>query len=264
MRLSSGDRPNIQIGGHSLNSMLGGVEYFVTDVTGWLDRPDIKQDSVSRELTDGDFPAPWHFGPRLIGIDGVAFCRDWAEQHHIVDQLNGLAANRREWLTIQGPGPMQSALVEVSGNSNFRMGINGVLRFELRFKANDPRKYGELRTADVSTSWTTIRHYGNYPATPSFVLTSSDIGDSGFLVYGEYPDEERRIWWYDYATSGATHRINFATGEHLVGGTPRPERVRRSETWAIDPHVGMRTLVRPQTSGDGDISGTVSWRDTWI
>lgn len=255
----------IMIGNHPLSGKLMGAEYRVTRLGGWWTRPNVKRAELSRELGDGDFPQPWHFEARYISIDGYVDCQDHGQMHHIMDQLNGLAVTRREYLSVQGHGQLQSSLVEADGGGMVEPVTDKLLRFELRFKANDPRKYGEMHTADVSTTWSRLRQFGNYPAYPSFRLSSSDIDDNGFQIFGDYPDGEQRVWWYNYFSDNATHEVDFRTGKHLVGGVARPGRIRRSETFMIPPHNYVRNLVRPQTSSTaGSMIGTVSWRDTWI
>lgn len=253
------------VGGHLLSGTLQGADYKVTRLGGWWDRPNIKRNVLARELADGDFPQPWHFEARYISIDGYVDCQDHAQMHHIMDQLNGLAVNRREYLTIQGHGQMSSALVEADGGALVEPVTDKLLRFELRFKANDPRKYGEERTADVGHDWTTLRQYGNYPAAPRFRLHApSSVGDSGYRLMGRYPDGERTYWWYNYAGNNTIQNIDFATGRHVVLDLERGSRIRTAETFSVPPHTFVEAMARPYTSGSGEVTGTATWRDTWI
>ena len=158
------------VGGHLLSGRLQGADYRVTRLGGWWDRPNVKRNALSRELGDGDFPQPWHFEARSISIDGYVTAQSHEQMHHIMDQLNGLAVTRREWLSVQGHGQLTSALVEADGGAAVHPVTDRMLRFELRFKANDPRRYGEQRTAEVGHDWSTLRQMGNYPAVPSFRL----------------------------------------------------------------------------------------------
>lgn len=240
----------------------------MTRLSGWWERPQVKRNVVSRELGDGDFLTPWNYEARRITIGGVVSCASHDQMHHVMDQLNGLCASRREWLHVQGHGGLQSALIEADDGPLLVPLSDRQLEFSLPFRAPDPRKYGEIRTADVGHDFTSIRQYGNYPATPLFSLRAQDVGDTGFQLSGEYEDGERRVWWYNYSSSDWTHNIDFARGTHMVGSTPRPERVRYSETFQIRPHQVTRVRARPHSYddpvGDGDVSGTVTWRDTWI
>lgn len=259
---------SILIGGHPLSGLLHGAEYRVSRLSGWWERPAVKRNAISRELSDGDFLSPWHYEPRYITIGGLVDCTNHRQMHHIMDQLNGLAAARREWLSIQGHGPLASALVEADDQPVLTPLTDKLLRYSLYFKASDPRKYGEQRTADVGHDWTTLRHYGNYPAIPSFELYLTDVGDNGYQLSGEYPDGERRVWWYFYWGNNIWHSIDFATSRHVTLNGYFPERVRYSETFEVPPHTYVRTRARPhaydQDYGPGSVEGTVSWRDTWI
>lgn len=256
------------VGGHLLSGTLQGAGYRVTRLGGWWTRPNVKRTVLPRELADGDFPQPWHFEARYISIDGYVDCQDHAQMHHIMDQLNGLAVTRREYLTVQGHGQMQSALVEADGGALVEPVTDKLLRFELRFKANDPRKYGEQRTADVGHDWSTLRQLGNYPAVPSFRLRVEDVGETGYQLSGEYPDGERRVWWYFQGVSNAWHDVDYASPQHLASGNPHPEHVRYSETFKVPPREYVLVRARPHSYdsdyGPGTVIGAVTWRDTWI
>lgn len=253
----------IMVGGHPLSGTLQGAGYKVTRLGGWWTRPNVKRAELSRELADGDFPQPWHFEARYISIDGYVEAESHAQAHHIMDQLNGLAVARREYLTVQGHGVTQSALVEADGGALVETITDKLVRFELRFKANDPRKYGPLRTVEMDEKiWYTVRQYGNYPAAP-FMTVRPDVTDPGYEVLAEMPDGTRRTWWYDTAVS-IWNYIYFDEGRHLVGQTEWPRRQRRSETWMVPPHESIRVLVRTRDAATGTISGTLEYRDTWI
>lgn len=257
-----GKDPQILIGGHPLNSRLMGVEFMVTEVEGWLDRPDIKQSEVPRERADGDFPTPWDFEPRLIEINGYAFCDGWSQQQHVSEQLSGLTAFNREWLTIQGAGATQSALVGPSGRPRFIPEGPDRLRFELRFKANDPRKTGALYTAPLGPTPTPHSHIGNYPATPQIRVFPVNA-TSGFVVEAVYAGKTRRWEYTSVAYSSSDHLIDMATGKHLVNGVEQPDQLGTTQLWDIPPRTEVMVRVFPIDVGQ-NTTGELVYRDTWI
>lgn len=249
------------IGGHPLSGILQGADYSVGRLSGWWQRPAVKRAAIARELADGDFPISWNYEARYIGIDGRVKTKSHEQMHHIMDQLNGICAVNREWLTIQGHGGTQSALVEADESPYVYPITDKIFRFELRFKANDPRKYGQHYEEFIGQADRTYRNFGNYPATP--ILDINAFGaDSGFIVEAVIDGVTRR-WEYLRSTSSSeVHRIDMRTGQHFVDGVERPDRLGRSQLWAIPPHKQVEARVFPVTSGN--TNGFVSWRDTWI
>lgn len=266
--MRSRNRENVMIGNFSLASQDGGSRWVPGELSGWWERPGIRRDDLPRDLSDGDFPAPWRFEPRYVSITGRVKTASHEHTHHVIDQLNGFCVTQREWLHVQGHGQLQSALVEADDSPDINILNPQLLDYTLHFKANDPRKYGEYRTADVGHDWTEMRHYGNYPAQLSFSLRVQDVGDTGYQLSGQYEDGERRAWWYFYSSSDWWHNIDFARGTHMIGSTPRPERVRYSEAFEVRPREVTLVRARPHSYdepyGPGTISGTATWRDTWI
>src|SRR5690554_5965424 len=98
------------IGNFSLSGQDGGSRWVTGELSGWWERPGIRRNELSRDLSDGDFPAPWHFEPRYVSVTGRVKTTSHEHTHHVIDQLNGLCATRREWLHVQGHGHLQSAL----------------------------------------------------------------------------------------------------------------------------------------------------------
>lgn len=250
------------VGGHPLSGILQGAEYTVSTWDGWRERPDVKRDAIRRERADGDFPTPWQYEARYITLGGMIFAKSHEQMHHIEEQLNGLCATQREWLTIQGHGPTASALVEPDGKPILKQITDTVLEFVLYFKANDPRKTGALHRDEIGSGWTSHSQLGNYPATPRIRVSPANA-PGGYVIEARSGGELFR-WEY---TSGAwfleDHHIDMATGKHFVDDTEQPSRLGRAEIWGVPPTQEVTVRLFPINSADS-LTGELVYRDTWI
>lgn len=250
------------VGGHPLSGLLQGAEYTVSTWDGWRERPDVKRDPISRERADGDFPTPWQYEARYITLGGMIFAKSHEQMHHIEEQLNGLCATQREWLTIQGHGPTASALVEPDGKPILKQITDTVLEFVLYFKANDPRKTGALYRNPISRTTTVHSQIGNYPVAPELRIKAFNA-PSGFAIEAAYDGITRRWEYVTGAWSSQDHVIDMATGKHFANGVERANRLGQADLWNIPPRTEV--AVRLMAIGSSDlISGELVYRDTWI
>ncbi|MGJ9405256.1 hypothetical protein ACHABQ_02890 [Nesterenkonia aurantiaca] len=250
------------IGGHPLSGILQGAKYEVTGLPGWWERPAVKSAEIPRERADGDFLTPWDFEARYCGINGFITAKGHGQMHHIMDQLNGLCATHREWLTIQGHGPTTSALVEVHGSPYIGTENDHMARFELRFKANDPRRTGDDRAVRLTSTYADIFQLGNYPATPTFDVTVANA-PGGYRLIGRASETVFTLWEYPYPiTSVEEHHVDFGTGKHFVNGVEMPSRLRAAETFDVLPN--SRTRARVELFDGGSVTTLMRYRDTWI
>ena len=255
----------IKVGDQRLSGTVGGDEMKVTRLSGWWGRPPAKRQAVSRELADGDFPVPWHMDSRYIGIDGIATACSHESAHALMNRMSGLCAARRETLVVGGHGTQMSAEVEADEQAYFHMVTDKTFQFELRFKANDPRKLGFEHSEDIGASPLSISHRGNYFSWPVMEVDPSggELPEAGFTVDFQYEDGSLRRWWYEFPVT-TTHRIDFYTGIQRVG-TTNQNSIRRADDCVIRPGESVDVSVYPTGQPSSDtVQGRMWWRDTWI
>lgn len=252
---------NVQIGGFSISGVREGADWTVGDLQGWWDRPGVKRTDTSREMGDGDYPAPWRFDARYITIPGRVRARDHDHMHAIMDRLGSLAAFRRETLSVQGHGPVQSALVQADDPPAFTMLNDRILDFTLFFKATDPCRYGQERSVELRSAFTDVPQIGNYLAYPSITVRPVNAR-GGFRLVTESAGEQR-VWEYLFSgTTSETHRMDLASGRHFVSGVEQPNRLGSAAFWPLTATPTVRARIEPIRGGS--VTATATYRDTWI
>lgn len=252
----------ITIGGRPVSGVYQGAEYRVTRLAGWWERPAVKREDVKRELADGDFPAIVKYEARYIGIDGTVICQNHDQMHQIMDELNGLCAWRREDLVIGGHGVTTQALVEPDGQPFLLPETDRILRFELRFKANDPRRYGMTEhVVTAGGSWTQVAQVGNYPTFPVVRVRAQGTSE-GFEMLARAP-HHTALWRYLLPPSEGNDVVfDVRASRPIVNGVMRPDATSTSAVWSIRPGELREVQVTP--IGPGSVEVDVHYRDAWI
>lgn len=160
-----------------------GVDWIVTEETGWSDGAPVRLSVADREGTDGGISGPVLRGAAIISLKGVAMAPDRATM---------LAAKDR-WRTIaRGPAPAgytltvaeehltRQATVKLSDAPKARDFNSRNFAWEIILRADDPLRYGTTPIT-VSTGLPAASETGmTFPLT--FPLTFGGAGTGGVLL----------------------------------------------------------------------------------
>ena len=261
-------REYIRVGGFPLSHLLQGASYRVNRLSGWWQRPSVKRTTVARSRADGDLPMPWDFNARHIAIDGHITARDHNHMHHVMDTLSAIATTDREWLSIQGHGPLTAALVEADDEPFLMPVTDRKFRFELRFKANDPRRYGERWDRPLIGGTNEYRQYGTYPSpVHAYPRLSAVAAGNGYTLTAAVPRVGNRVWecFGVIGMSSIEHHADITAGVHFVEGQRVDEHMGRMQSWML-PGQGRLTTITTAVLDGGTFNsgGTLRYWDTYI
>lgn len=248
----------------------GGVGFFIEDVTGWLERPDMRRDSKKRQQAAGSHRAPGFSEDRLIVIDGECVTESPEQQAHFARRLSGLLEDGEyARLTIDHESTTLWCDVGLQSQS-FDIDVYGThAMFQVQFLAPDPYIYGDVHRYPATGTAAPgaevpVWHYGNaraYPRFDVYGLASGGITED-YAVYGPTVAGTRKRYKVNGAlAAGVTNTIDLSTG--ICNG---PAGIRRgvvedATTWGVPGGV----TVSHSLDSNGDPAGFVAYiTDTFI
>jgi hypothetical protein len=131
-----------------------GFAYLVQKATGWAGSAPARPDQTDRPSANGAYRASNYYASRVVELDGVAECSNWADRDALSDSLAGLCADpdtlyplvrteRTRTLSLLGERMGKVEVVELPDGFS--------VAFNIQLIANDPRKFSTLvRSASTS------------------------------------------------------------------------------------------------------------------
>lgn len=221
---------------------------------GWWDSPEPKGEEAGRESADGDFETPVYYEARYVTITGSLRSLNHEKQHQAMNRFAGLV-QRKSRLQVSGHGSAQWADVVRASGLKMAPITDTYAQWQVRVKARDPRKYGELNRFTAASGVTVpVFHRGNYSAWPVFTITGDLPGGYGLWLGGRGYVVTRPL------TSGS-HVVNFRDGRLQVGGSYISGGVGAANINSVPPGTGSSFQLVP-VSGSGTASINVF--DTYI
>jgi hypothetical protein len=249
-----------------------GTPYLIERVTGLFDTPDPKGEDFDRNDTHGDFPAPLLLNARYIEMEG---------------RILGLPGINVEQVRKN----LENALLPVDAHASFlfRRPVNeawfynvrtwkrnipsdyalarGAGKFNVMFKANDPRRYGvEERVTTLTRTGTgtgvtnhNVINGGNWPSIPQLEIngpaTNPRIKHNG---------QDRTIRVDIAIPDGSTLVIDIENRVVTLNGVVRDDAVRTdNQWWSLAP--GANSITYTRNSGAASASTLViRRRDVWM
>lgn len=238
--------------------MLDGIDHFgvwtTTDLDGWWDSPEPKSNPVARENADGDFDVDTFYEARYVTVTGSFRAASHEMLHHGMNAFTGLVRGRSRFQVLEH-GAAQWADVVRASRLQIVPVTDRYATWQVRLKAADPRKYGDVRRF-TAASGSTVRvfHRGNADGWPSFSVSGSMPEGYSLWVGG------RRFQVVRGLTSGS-HTIDFRDGRLRVNGGFVAGGVGVADLAPVRPGAGVDVLLSP-VSGSGSAAVTVF--DTFI
>lgn len=204
-------------------------QWVVEKLTGWYDLPTTKGEGSERPLADGDFAADRFYGPRMVTVDGILFHKG-----------NGLLVSAKERLNIHASTQLTSIVVTDSGLTRRcfvkTLGVDwtsttrNASRFQIRLKADDPRKFGEKRSVSTAVGVPAdVFQYGTHPATPVATITGSLPAGYNLQLNGRLVSITKGL------ASGSTHTVDMRTGILRQNGAVVAGGFSYAELLKVDP-----------------------------
>lgn len=280
IQVNIGDNINI----YSHNAGLSAPKYLLdpTAIIGWSDGVDVKKNTTSRPISDGDFAEPGYFNSRLIIITGTAIANTVAELHQMRDEFIGiLSDNHYDYLTITDGGGTRYTTVSLANKTAWVQQLDTVAYWKLELYAPDPRIYSEMRVFHVGSSVTTVggmkmpitypmnfttsttdqlqsvTNHGNVTAWPLFEVT----GDfpSGFTITDNV---NGRVTYTGQVAFNSPVLIDMAKGTATQNFVDKSVYISERKWFGIRPGVTISPEFHPIVYGPGWCD--IIHRDTWI
>jgi Phage tail protein len=127
-----------------------GVEWWVTEESGWSTTPSIRLELANRPQRDGTFDAPSYRGARVITIDGTAVAPDPDTRERAKDRLAAVLADgsASAELIVRDRLLVRRALVRLSADTKIVDTTPYTFTWSIQLTAPDPVRYGaDLHTA---------------------------------------------------------------------------------------------------------------------
>lgn len=121
-----------------------GVEWWVTDESGWSSTPPVRLELANRPQRDGAFDAPSFRGARVITLEGTAIAPDPDTRERAKDRLAAVlvdGAGLAE-LTVQERQVVRRAMVRLSAETKIADASPYTFDWSLQLTAPDPVRYG--------------------------------------------------------------------------------------------------------------------------
>lgn len=242
----------------------GSDGFFLDDsgLKGWFGGVDARGNTISREGQDGDYSMPSNLAPRFVTLKGLCLSRspEYQEQHN--DQLAGLfGSGLTRRVTVQTPKGIQWAdgKLSLGTKPEFDPTLYGsIAQYALSLKFDDPRKYGKSKDiAGVTGQNIEAFHYGNFKATPTFIIAGNMPG--GYAINGP---NGAQFFVTAPVQEGLPHVIDMANGYLTVGGAVVFGRVGRSDVWTIP--AGGKTVQAVVPISGGSATVVIRVRDTFL
>lgn len=224
---------DVQVGGVTFRGDWQSATYTIekNGLTGWLlGGAAVDRESIKRPAAHGEFDTPGFLTGRLITLSGDVWSTGEADMVSDLEVLNGLLADGQSGtMTVTIGGVTTSAAVRRSGEPSINVTVFGKhARYQFRFWAADPRRYGSATTFGPGSSVSDIEHAGNFPATP--VLKVSGSAGGGYTVTGP---GSRVITVTADLESGHPHTIDLASGGLYVDGSRVVAGMSVYQPWTV-------------------------------
>lgn len=232
-------------------------QWVVTDLTGWHDQPATRRDGGERPRAHGDYAAERFYGPRMITVDGLLHFGDRDRRGYAVQAMEVLTAVAGVDLVdfvVSDAGVTRLARVKSLG-IDYVAKTPAAVTFQLRLKADDPRRFGEFRQVTApSGEGVTVFQRGTFPAAPVVRVTGSMPDGYALALGGRTVNVTRSL------TSG-NHEIDMRTGILRANGSVVRGGLGSVNLLRVDPGAN-RTFRLTPVSGSG--SARLSFHDTYI
>ncbi|WP_345750116.1 hypothetical protein [Microbacterium rhizophilus] len=247
-------------GGKFVGDDRPGVRYTVErgKLTGWFERPGVKQERTEKMQGNGNFLAPAWRQSKLPAWEGLILTDSLAQQNKAISDLAPLLGDGDLIrLTVRSPeGPVAEtwADAQLDDAPTPEVLVPGrVARYRVRMYCPGSFRYGEEHTF---SSGEAASHRGSTDALPSFEVTGSM--PSGYAI-------ESSLGTFTVTqalTSGQKHTIDFADGGLVYrnGALQRGVYAHPRQLWAIEKGAHVVHTLDP-VSGSGSL--TVKLLDTF-
>lgn len=228
--------------------------------SGWDDGVDMRRDDVGRPQQHGSYDGPGYLGSRVVSISGYSIAASNQQLRANGDRLRGiLAGGGLGRVQVDRDGEIHWADCRLASKTKFdERGGQNMADFQIQLWCPDPLKYGETRTyaASVGANANGVRHYGNFDATPRFVVAGSMPGGYVLTLMGV----NFYVTWP--LVSGHPHSIDYADGQLWVDGVQIHGGLGITNTPTIPAGANTALGILPLTSGTATATMTVL--DTFI
>lgn len=245
----------VSLGGKILHGEDRSGQWITEKLTGWYDVPTTKGDGGERPLADGDYVADRFYGPRMVTIDGILFHRGRGTLITAMESVGVAASNQASKLLITDAGLSRYSTVKTLG-VDWSEATPTASRFQIRLRADDPRKFGEVRSFNTAVgSPIDVFQRGSFPATPTVTVTGSMPSGYDLSLNGRLVSITKSL------ASGSTHTIDMRTGILRQNGTVVAGGFSYSELLKVEP--GMpQNFFASAASGSGTVR--LDYYDTYI
>lgn len=219
-------------------------------LSGWFERPGVKQDRQSRPLGDGNFLAPaWREG-KLPAWEGLIFTDSLAEQHKAINDLGPLLGDGELIrLTVQSPEGAVSktwADAQLDDEPTHEILVPGrIAKYRVRMYCPGSYRFGEVRSF---ASGEAAYHRGSTDALPAFEVTGTMPSGYSVTAGGKTFTVTQAL------SSGQKHTFDFADGGLVYrnGVLQRGVYAHPRQMWSIGQGVRLVHTLTP-VSGSGSL-----------
>lgn len=223
----------VLLGGQVLHGSDRQGLWVTEEIEGWIDPPSVRDSDVERPGSHGDYDLPSNYASRTPTLTGVLIAEKRSDALVGVSFLTSAASLGVTRLQVTDEGVHAWAWAKFAG-LDYTWITKSAVRWQLRLKCPDPRKFGAARSvAATAGAATPIQNRGNYPASPVIVVPGP-VSAGGYTITG--PGGEV----FTVTTSpaaGVTHLINMHDGLLRVNGSIAAGAglVSRAATFTIPP-----------------------------
>jgi hypothetical protein len=247
----------IILDGQTLNGADRLGDWKTNSLEGWWDSPEPRGEEAERPQADGDFDLEVFYKARYVTITG----RLRAETHEALHQgMNRFSAlvQKRARLQVSGHGPAQWADVRRASGLSIAPVTDTFAHWQVRLKAVDPRKFGDLNTFTATPGApTTVYHRGNYPALPKITVMGDTPNGYTLTVNG---------WSYTVSVplvAGSPHVIDYNDGRLRIGGAVVQNSLGTTNTEYVWPGQSEQFSIS-RTTPAGSPVATMEVLNTYI
>jgi hypothetical protein len=228
--------------------------------SGWDDGVDMRVEDTARPQRHGSLDLPVYQGSRTVSLSGQSYADVNAKLRWNRNRLTGLLAGGGSGrIQVDRDGDVQWADCKLAARTKFtERGGRNIADYQVQVWCPDGRKYGRAWefVATVGNNAAGVRHYGNFEATPKFVVTGNDPVGYTLTIKGQpfnvvYP-----------LTPGQPHTIDYDDGDLLINGVIIPGAIGYGFTPKVTP--GAPTALAIETAGGGTATATLTLFDTFI
>lgn len=253
----------VLLGGQSLHGSDRFGQWITEAIEGWDEPPAVRDSDVERPLAHGSFDVPSFYADRTPTLDGILLANSRAQGLEAVRRLAGSASLATQKLEITDAGLTQWAGVKLAG-LDYTWVTNSDVRWQLRLKAPDPRKFGKVHIEELTGGQSrSLYHYGNIEAAPLVEIRGPITG--GYQINSN----DGRVFRVNSGiASGARHTIDMNDGLLRVNGRVQAGLVGQADVWKIPPGLlpsggTLNMALKPDVASQTPV-GSVYITDTYI